>query len=758
MSHLTWICLACIALSFQAAASAQPDSFALWQRGALRGANVMQAQCTLEDLRVLRSWGANLAEIPVLNVYDPNPPYAFQPGNLAKLDQAVSAAERVGLYVVLTCREGPGRADFNESYEIWRGLAAQDAYVRMWRQLAEHYRGRASIVGYDLMCEPHPDKEADQPLGDWNALAKRITAAIRTVDDHTPILINSIGWGYPQRFDVLEPTGDPRTVYVAHFYDPHYYTHQKPGDARAYPGFRLPGEQDLVWDKAAIEARLAPVRAFQQKHGVPIFVGEFGCARYAPGADRWLRDQTELYERYGWSWAYWAFREWDVMNIERTADPEDQEDHPDAPLLQLFKGYFTKNEDFPKPGAASDTAGTPSAVGDSFRPLTLHSRITHVEPMTGIVMWEDSENSHTDAIALEYSYLRYDDVVKGRGQYDWSIVERKLDSIAGRGHQAVLRFYETWPGRQTTVPEYIKALPDYHETQARSEGRDTGFPDWSHPEYQRFFLEFYEQFAAKYDRDPRLAFLEVGFGLWAEYHIYSGPEELGRTFPSKEFQAQFFHHLTSVFKATPWMISQDAHEASRTPFAAQRDLLDLDFGIFDDSFHLAWEPGYNLEGWESFGRDRWKRSPCGGEILFPNRQREEQVAAAWAKEAANFHITFMICEQWPRWTTMERIREHGLACGYKLRVTAFEGSDTAAYVTVANTGVAPIYYEAFVAVNGVRAQDSLKGLLPGEERRFTVASGGRNPKLTIECDRLVPGQRIEFEADLDAMGGPKELA
>jgi hypothetical protein len=379
--------------------------------------------------------------------------------------------------------------------------------------------------------------------------------------------------------------------------------------------------------------------------------------------------------------------------------------------------------------------------------------------MTGIVMWEDSENSHTDAIALEYSYLRYDDVVKAKGEYDWSVVERKLSSIASRKHQAVLRFYETWPGRQTTVPEYIKALPDYKETQAESEGRETAFPDWSNPEYQRFFLEFYERFAARYDHDPRLAFLEVGFGLWAEYHIYSGPEELGKTFPSKEFQAQFLAHLAGVLKQTPWMISQDAHEESRTPFVAHPELLELDFGIFDDSFHLAWEPGYNLEGWEFFGRDRWKRSPCGGEILFRNRQREEQVATAWAREAASFHITFMICEQWPRWTTMERIRDHGLACGYKFRVTAFDASDTAARVTVANSGVAPIYYDAWVAVNGVRAQESLKGLPPGEERQFAVLSGGTNPELTIECVRLAPGLRIEFEADLDvpASGYPAGL-
>jgi len=246
----------------------------------------------------------------------------------------------------LTCREGPGRPDFERSHEIWRDAPAQEAYAKMWREVAAHYRGRVSIVGYDLMCEPHPDQEAKQPLGDWNALAKKITAAIREVDPQTPILVNSSGWAYPQQFEELQPTGDPRTVYTVHFYDPHYYTHQKPGDKVGYPGFRVPGKENAPWDKAALEARLAPVRAFQQKHHVPIFVGEFGCARYAPGAEEWLRDQMDLYERNGWSWAYWAFREWDVMNIERTADPADKVNRSDTPLLRLFKTYFAKDKWF----------------------------------------------------------------------------------------------------------------------------------------------------------------------------------------------------------------------------------------------------------------------------------------------------------------------------------------------------------------------------------------------------------------------------
>ena len=84
----------------------------------------------------------------------------------------------------------------------------------------------------------------------------------------------------------------------------------------------------------------------------------------------------------------------------------------------------------------------------------------------------------------------------------------------------------------------------------------------------------------------------------------------------------------------------------------------------------------------------------------------------------------------------------------RFRILAFEAGDKRARVTVTNTGVAPPYFDAFVAVNGVRSAKSLKGLLPGESRVVEIDAGGAAPTLTIVSDRLVPGQRIEFEADL----------
>ncbi len=388
------------------------------------------------------------------------------------------------------------------------------------------------------------------------------------------------------------------------------------------------------------------------------------------------------------------------------------------------------------------------------RPVALKSKVTSVQPMTGIVLWATNPQVAKAPIQLEYSYVRYDEVVQEKGKYDWSRVDRLLDEIASRKHQAILRWHDTYVGKPTRVPAYIKAMKDYRETTAKSEKKLTGFPDWSHPEWRRFVLEFFDRFSQRYDCDPRLAFVQVGFGLWAEYHIYDGPMQLGKTFPSREFQAEFAQHLSRCFRQTPWMISVDA-AGDHAPFASQKKLLDLPFGVFDDSFNHKRHKEENEPNWIRLGRDRWKIAPAGGEFsFFEPRDQKEALAAKgphgipFEQHAARFHLSWIIGDDQPRVQSFDRIRQAGMACGYRFQITRFETSNTRSLVVVKNTGIAPIYQDAFPAVNGIRAKTSLKGLLPGESRRFEIAAGGSSPKLTLEADRLVRGQRIEFDADL----------
>ncbi|WP_020467841.1 hypothetical protein [Zavarzinella formosa] len=392
--------------------------------------------------------------------------------------------------------------------------------------------------------------------------------------------------------------------------------------------------------------------------------------------------------------------------------------------------------------------------GDELRPVALKSAVTEVQPLTGIVLWTTNPSVKTAPIQLEYSYFAYDQVVKEKDRYDWSAVEKLLDEVAGRKHQLVLRWHDTYVGKPTGVPAPVKALPGYRETTGNSEKKRTGFPDWSHPGWQKFVPEFFTRFAEKYDGDRRLAYLEVGFGLWAEYHIYDGPMELGKTFPSKEFQREFAIHMGREFRQTPWMISVDA-AGDHAPFAKDKKLLALPFGLFDDSFNHAKHQKENEPNWDRLGRDRWKTAPAGGEFSFFEKKDQKEALSLkgphgirFEEQAAKFHATFIIGDAQPGYQKPERIREAGMACGYHFRVTGFRVSAARSEVTVTNSGVAPIYFDAFPAVNGIRSKTSLKGLLPGGARVFEVAVGGDSPTLTIECDRLVKGQRIGFDAEL----------
>ncbi len=399
--------------------------------------------------------------------------------------------------------------------------------------------------------------------------------------------------------------------------------------------------------------------------------------------------------------------------------------------------------------------GPVQSSADEFRAVPLKVSCSDVQPMTGIALWTTNEAVDSAPIQLEYAYMTYGQIVQNKGEYDWSPLEALLDEVASRRHQLILRWHDTYVGQKTGVPAYITQLPQYKITTAKSEKKPTEFPDWSHPELRRFVLEFFGRFSEKYDDDPRLAFVQVGFGLWAEYHIYDGPMRMGQTFPSLEYQAEFAQHLSTCLKTTPWMISVDAGDADRSAFAVDAKLQDLTFGLFDDSFNHANHKKENEPNWNILGRERWKASPTGGEFSFFKKVDQSRALAPdgphgipFEKQAADFHVSFMIGDDQPRFQKNDRIQSAGTSCGYRFHVEAFEASSTQSRVIIRNDGIAPIYFDAHPAVNKVMSSTSLKGLLPGEERLFDISTGGPNPQLSIECARLVPGQRIGFSADL----------
>ena len=191
--------------------------------------------------------------------------------------------------------------------------------------------------------------------------------------------------------------------------------------------------------------------------------------------------------------------------------------------------------------------------------------------------------------------------------------------------------------------------------------------------------------AERYDDDPRIAFLQVGFGLWGEYHIYDGPNELGEQFPDKPFQSEFLRHMDASFDALHWSVSIDAGSDGYSPFASDSSLLQLRFGIFDDSFMHERHDQYNESMWDFFGHEqRYLRAAHGGELSYYTDYDQEHAldvggihGRTFEALSSKFHITYMIGNDQPDVQPVERIRSASLALGYKFRVTSFRPTSSA---------------------------------------------------------------------------------
>lgn len=455
--------------------------------------------------------------------------------------------------------------------------------------------------------------------------------------------------------------------------------------------------------------------------------------------------------------------------------------------ISLFRD-FGMNKIFALLGVALLTSSVTTFAAD--RSVALHRQIETLEPMKGIVFWPDQARDRENlqgSISLEFSYCLPCAVVTGKTgdklNYDWSSFEKLLDGIASRGHQAIVRFRIEYPSETirnapgctqnvkgaTAVPLYIKNMAGYTETYSENPGGDgpTYYADWSSAELMWFYKQFYTDFAAAYDKDPRIAFVQVGFGHWGEYHIYGTTKKFGVNFATREYQAEFLKHVNEQFKVTPWSVSIDAADNNYSPVIDDKSLLALNFGLFDDSFMHAEHDisqgyGDNERNWRDMGLDRWKTSPGGGEVSYytPKDQQEflnpeGLYGVTWEQASAKYHMTYVIGNNSTdgKFATKERLYEASSNAGYKFEVTAYSVNGISAAVKVKNIGIAPLYHDAYITVNGKRSETSLKGLLPDSVLVCTVGgleiADGEIPELTITGDKLLKGATIPYQANLD---------
>lgn len=321
------------------------------------GPGPIGAPITDEALAALAAAGANLLILSHPGIFTETPPFRLAEDSLANLDDLVQRAARWGLYVVIGYRSGPGRSAFTFHRDdagswfpahmiddrVWTDFSYHQAWEDMWRTTARQFRARANVAGYLLMVEPNANQVGVDAVGrpleiwqadrlaeaventpaDWAMLARRLSAAVRSVDPETPLLVSPDGYASPVFERNLGLAPDAHEVLCVHDYAPRDYTHQAADAGRTY----APGE-----------AR------FQPPEHRRWMMGEFGLHRWAPAAPDYLDDRISDLERAGAGWA--VFR-WD----SGWAVYERQENRfnvraggPNSQILRVLRRHWRSNQ------------------------------------------------------------------------------------------------------------------------------------------------------------------------------------------------------------------------------------------------------------------------------------------------------------------------------------------------------------------------------------------------------------------------------
>jgi endoglucanase len=162
--------------------------------------------------------------------------------------------------------------DSSKSSLVWNSAKNQERTIKLWRAIADRYKNRQIIAGYDLINEPVPNSGAE--LVD---LYKRIISSIREVDRGHMIILE--GTKYTKDFSIFTTRLDENLTYSFHIY---------------------------TWFNENVSKILNNYRTISINQNIPFWCGEFGENTCSKIGETIKFFENDYYKVNGW--AFWTLK------------------------------------------------------------------------------------------------------------------------------------------------------------------------------------------------------------------------------------------------------------------------------------------------------------------------------------------------------------------------------------------------------------------------------------------------------------------
>lgn len=374
-----------------------------------------------------------------------------------------------------------------------------------------------------------------------------------------------------------------------------------------------------------------------------------------------------------------------------------------------------------------------------FTATELEYETAYGNPMKGFMPFYSEEGADASVpYSMEWLYIPMTELVAPDGTFTLrGTLEEKLEKIARRGHQAALRVYLDYPGKESAVPQFIWDMGVKKYEYAEYGGGVS--PDYSDQRLIDFLLDFIDKFALNYDGDKRIAYITTGLiGHWGEWHVCS---EIKSAMASNKQKRQIIHAFEYKFKHTNILTRYPGTPGSNNG----------QIGFHDDSFTyntINSEKDYFFcnQLKKALKTNIWKTQPIGGEFRpegqdnFLNGKVTEdfqdydecvnKTHCSWLMMTGAF--TGKLSDR-----EIKTANEASAKLGYDFYVSTVQVNRLfdKAYVRVGvkNVGVAPIYASPSVFIGTekeeIETRQDISKILPGKTEYFTaiidIESGDR---------------------------------